>query len=468
MPEEIRWISAATEGRIERVHLQPGSPVSPSTILVDLSNAELERDALDAEWQLKASQAELANVRVGLQRDLMDQQAEAARVQSDYRQAVLQAETNQGLFKEGLLAEITLKLSNVRAEELATRNEIEKKRIAIASDAARAQIEAQQARVEQLRALSNLKRSQLDALRVRAGLTGVLREVPVQIGQRVAAGTILARVVQPERLKAELRIAETQVRDVLIGQPASIDTRNGLVAGHVSRVDVLADVSRPLREGERQAWQRIIRVLGHELNNSLTPIHSIATSLRGLLSRPNPPSDWREDMEGGLGVIASRAEALFRFTGGYAQLARLPPPRFERLDLGALVARVASLETRLPVHVRSGPSLSIAADPDQLEQLLINLLRNAVDAALETSGGVEAGWKRLPGRPAQVSIWVSDDGPGLTRTDNLFVPFFTTKPGGSGIGLVLSREIAEAHGGSLSLSNRRGQRGCRAELRLPL
>ena len=126
------------------------------------------------------------------------------------------------------------------------------------------------------------------------------------------------------------------------------------------------------------------------------------------------------------------------------------------------------LETRLPVQVRSGPPLTLAADPDQLEQLLINLLRNAVDAALETAGGVEAGWKRLPGRPAQVSIWVTDDGPGLTRTENLFVPFFTTKPGGSGIGLVLSRQIAEAHGGSLSLSNRRGQRGCRAELRLPL
>jgi signal transduction histidine kinase len=166
-------------------------------------------------------------------------------------------------------------------------------------------------------------------------------------------------------------------------------------------------------------------------------------------------------------VIASRAEALSRFTGAYARLAKLPPPRFARVDLDALVRGVAELETRLPVRV-SGPPLLLSADPDQLEQLLINLVRNAVDAALETRGGVSVSWDRTNGRPAHVLLRVEDEGPGLTRTENLFVPFFTTKPGGSGIGLVLSRQIAEAHGGTLTLENRSGGRGCAAELRLPL
>ena len=231
---------------------------------------------------------------------------------------------------------------------------------------------------------------------------------------------------------------------------------------------VLADVSRPLREEERQAWQRLIRVLGHELNNSLAPIKSIAGSLSGLLGNETPPADWREDAGRGLAVIASRAEGLSRFTGAYARLAKLPPPRFERVELAALVARVAELETRLPVRIDPGPPLSLSADPDQLEQLLINLVRNAADAALETRGGVAVGWERINGKPAQVVLRVEDEGPGLTRTENLFVPFFTTKPGGSGIGLVLSRQIAEAHGGTLALENRRGARGCEAELRLPL
>lgn len=237
VPEDIRWISAATDGRVERVLLKPGSAVQSSTVLVELSNPELEKDALDAEWQLKASQAELANVKVRIQRDLMDQQASAATVQSDFHQAQLQAETNEGLFKEGLLAEITMKLSKVRAEELATRNEIEKKRLAIAADASKAQVDAQAAKVEQLRALSQLRRSQLESLKVRAGNAGVLQELPLQVGQRVTPGTTIARVVQPERLKAELKIAETQAKDVVIGESASIDTRNGVVPGHVSRVD---------------------------------------------------------------------------------------------------------------------------------------------------------------------------------------------------------------------------------------
>jgi HlyD family secretion protein len=237
VPEEIRWIPAQTDGRVERVLVKPGSPVDPSTVLVELSNPELARDALDAEWQVKAAQAELENVKVKLRRDLMDQQASAATLQSDLHQAQLQAETNEGLYKEGLVAQLTLKLSQVKAQELATRNEIEKQRLASVSDAAKAQTDAQVAKVEQLRALWQLKRSQLEALKVRAGAHGVLQELPVQVGQRVTAGSNLARVVQPEKLKAELKIAETQARDVQIGQPASIDTRNGVVAGRVSRVD---------------------------------------------------------------------------------------------------------------------------------------------------------------------------------------------------------------------------------------
>jgi len=234
------------------------------------------------------------------------------------------------------------------------------------------------------------------------------------------------------------------------------------------RLLVLADVSRPLREEERQAWRRLIRVLGHELNNSLAPIQSLAESLRGLLAQREPPPDWREDMRQGLAVIASRSESLSRFTSAYAKLARLPPPRPERVDVGALLGRVIGLETRLPVRLCPGPEASLLADPDQLEQVLINLVRNAVDASLESSGNVEAGWRRLQGASPRLEIWIRDEGPGLSSTANLFVPFFTTKPGGSGIGLVLSRQIAEAHGGSLTLENRADRQGCRASFVLPL
>ncbi len=238
--EGIRVISTATDGRIERLLVQPGAVVNPDTVLLTLSNPELERDALDAQWQLKAAQAEAANVRVRLQRDLMDQQATAASVESDYHQAQLQAEANEGMFRDGLVAGLTLKLSKVRAEELETRNEIEKKRLGVYADSARAQSDVQEARVEQLRALANLKRSQVDGLSVRAGIAGVLQELPVQVGQRVTPGTALARVVQPDHLKAQLKIAETQAKDIEVGQAASIDTRNGIVTGRVSRVDPAA------------------------------------------------------------------------------------------------------------------------------------------------------------------------------------------------------------------------------------
>lgn len=228
---------------------------------------------------------------------------------------------------------------------------------------------------------------------------------------------------------------------------------------------VMTDVSRSLRDEERQAWQRLIRVIGHEINNSLAPIKSIAHSLERLVIRDPRPADWDSDMRDGLQVIASRADALSRFTAAYAQLARLPAPAIEPVDLSPLVARVAGLEQRLAVRLDGGPDVTIPADAAQLEQLLINLVRNAVDAALVTGGSVRVSWGQADSR---LRIWVDDEGPGVSNPANLFVPFFTTKPGGSGIGLVLCRQIAEAHGGSLTLENRQPGPGCRAELVLPL
>jgi len=235
--------------------------------------------------------------------------------------------------------------------------------------------------------------------------------------------------------------------------------------GQQHQLLVLTDLSQALREEERTAWQRLLRVLGHELNNSLAPIKSVAGSLAALMGREPEPPDWRDDMQRGLAVISSRADSLARFVESYSKLARLPPPRLEPLKVGALVSRVASLETRLPVNVVPGPELVVQGDDVQLEQLLINLVRNAVDASMETRGRVDVGWQQKNG---QVEVWVRDEGPGLASTANLFVPFFTTKAQGSGIGLVLSRQIAEAHGGTLTLENRQQLRGCEARLRLPL
>jgi nitrogen fixation/metabolism regulation signal transduction histidine kinase len=238
--------------------------------------------------------------------------------------------------------------------------------------------------------------------------------------------------------------------------------------GEPHRLLVLADVSRALRDEERQAWQRLIRVVGHEMNNSLAPIRSIAQSLRSLLEVERLPDDWRDDARSGLGVIASRSESLNRFMDAYARLARLPPPRLAPVAVGPLVERVAGLETRRRVAVEGGPAVLVEADADQLEQLLINLTRNAVDAAAETGGEVALGWRVLRSPQPRVEIRVVDGGPGLPPSTNLFVPFFTTKPQGSGIGLVLCRQIAEAHGGTLVLENRRGAAGCVARLGLPL
>ncbi len=231
------------------------------------------------------------------------------------------------------------------------------------------------------------------------------------------------------------------------------------------RLLVIADLSRALRAEERSAWQRLVRVLGHEINNSLAPIKSIAGSLRSLTARPVRPTDWENDLRSGLEVIEGRSEALGRFMGAYARLARLPQPELGSVEVATWVRRVAALETRIVVSVRPGPDVVVTADGDQLDQLLINIVRNAADAALETGGGVEVSWRTAAG---VLELTVEDEGPGLPDPGNLFVPFFTTKSSGSGIGLVLSRQIAEAHGGALTLEPRSGRRGARAALRLPL
>lgn len=237
VPEEIRWIPATTQGRVERILVKPGAEVKADTVLIELTNPEAEQAAIEATSQLKAAEAEYISLRVQLERRFLDQKATAATVQADFSQAKLQAEVNEELAKQGLISQLNLKVSKVRAEEMATRNSIEEKRLSITSEEVKAQLAVQQERVSQMRALAALRRSQVADLLVRASIDGVLQQMPVEVGQSVTPGTNLARVSDPRRLKAEIRVAETQVKDVGIGQRVSVDTRNGIIPGVVSRID---------------------------------------------------------------------------------------------------------------------------------------------------------------------------------------------------------------------------------------
>ncbi|HLY60128.1 MAG TPA: HlyD family efflux transporter periplasmic adaptor subunit [Terriglobia bacterium] len=238
VPVEIRWIPAATDGRIDKLVVLPGSkPVKADTILVEMSNPELQQSAVDAEYQMKAAQADYNSLKVKLETTLLDQKSVAATVGADYRQAKLQAEVDSKLAENGLISNLTVQLDNVKADSLNTRNGIEQTRLSTDAASEQAQLDAQQAKIDQLRALYELKKSQVELLHVRAGIDGVLQLLPVEVGQRVTAGTNIARVSQPTKLKAEVKIAETQVKDVVEGQKASIDTHNGIIPGHVIRKD---------------------------------------------------------------------------------------------------------------------------------------------------------------------------------------------------------------------------------------
>jgi len=260
VPEDIRWIPAQTDSRVERILLHPGALVQPGNVILELSNPELQRDVLDSEYQLKAAQADYENLKVQLNSELLNQKSAAATLRSDYEQAKIQHEVDEKLRAEGLSSTVTEQLSKVREQQLAIRLQLEEDRTANAADSAKARLMAQQSHVDQQRALYDLKRSELDALHVRAGIQGVLQVVPVEVGQHVTPGTNLARVADPKHLKAEIKIAETQAKDVTIGQPAAIDTRNGIVQGRVSRVDpsvqngtvtVDVQISDPLPQGAR-------------------------------------------------------------------------------------------------------------------------------------------------------------------------------------------------------------------------
>lgn len=340
-----------------------------------------------------------------------------------------------------------------------------------------------------------LREQRLGALEANALLRTVMEELDAAVfaldeQQRLrlanrAAESLLGRPVEQllDRTATELGLAEC-FRGEMTGTlsltfPGALG-RFGVrrtsfrQAGRSHQLLVLNDLSRALRDEERQAWQRLVRVMGHEINNSLAPIKSLAGSLESLMDRQPLPEDWRQDMVHGLGVISARAESLTRFMEAYAKLAKLPPPRMATVELGRLLERLIALESRVAIRWDRNTTVELLADPDQLEQLLINLLRNATEATLEASshgsesnasvGDIEVQIHRLAN---EVEILIIDSGPGLANPSNVFVPFFTTKPNGSGIGLTLSRQIAENHGGSLQLENRGQLPGCVARIRLP-
>ncbi|MGQ0713130.1 MAG: sensor histidine kinase [Gemmatimonadaceae bacterium] len=336
-----------------------------------------------------------------------------------------------------------------------------------------------------------LRDQRLGALEATALLRKVMEEVDVAVFAFDEEGTL--RLVnragerfvgQPWERLVGRRAAEVGLSTLLEGEPRRV-VDAFLPAGERARPQgrveirrtafrqsglphqlvVVSDLTRALRDEERQAWQRLVRVLGHEINNSLAPIRSIAASLQDVIRKSPRPDDWVDDVVRGLGVIGGRSEALARFMTSYTRLARLPRPRFGPIEVRDWVHRVAELEKRGRVEVRDGPALRIQADGDQLDQLLINLVRNAVDAALETDGGVRVAWER---HGDTLEVRVVDEGPGIAHSANLFVPFYTTKADGTGIGLALSRQIAEAHGGTLTLRNREDAQGAEARLMLPI
>ncbi|MEX0322412.1 MAG: PAS domain-containing sensor histidine kinase [Puniceicoccaceae bacterium] len=252
-------------------------------------------------------------------------------------------------------------------------------------------------------------------------------------------------------------------------RPGRFTVRKGSyrVGGEPHELLILIDVSRNLREEELLAWKRLIRVLGHELNNSMTPIRSLAESLQRVADTTNPQDEDREDLREGLEIIRQRADGLSRFVHEYARLAKLPPPKLKKVELKPLVRRIASLYDETPVKIdrENSPDITIDADPDQIEQALLNLVKNGVEAARETNGFVKVCWRP---QGDTLVLHVEDNGTGIANPDNLFIPFFSTKQGGSGIGLTLSRQIIEGHDGSLDLFNREDESGCCAAVVLPL
>jgi two-component system nitrogen regulation sensor histidine kinase NtrY len=334
-----------------------------------------------------------------------------------------------------------------------------------------------------------LREQRLGAIEATALLRRVMAEIDVAVFAFDSAGRLRLVNQRGERL---LGVATER----LIGQPAEAlglaaclngetpriidvafpggsgrwELRRGtfLERGMPQQLVVLSDLTRTLREEERQAWQRLVQVLRHEVNNSLAPIHSLAQSLAGLLDKEPKAEDWEQDLREGLGVIADRSKSLNRFMSAYMRLTRLPKPNRQPVRIEEWVRRVVALETRLPVSIGDGPDVTIQADAAQLDQMLINVVANAVEAALETGGGVRVSWQPAEGGGDSVELCVDDEGPGVSNPSNLFVPFYTTKPQGTGIGLVLSRQIAEAHGGSVTLQPAPTDRGSRAVIRLPI
>jgi two-component system nitrogen regulation sensor histidine kinase NtrY len=340
--------------------------------------------------------------------------------------------------------------------------------------------------MKEINSLGNtLQRQRSEAVESTALLTSVMGAIDVAVfafdmdEKLVLANPAAERLLNKPGLQMVGRdAASLRLQSYLTGEtPRLIDSAFGAGSGRLElrrstfyrdgkphQLLVFADLSRALREEQQLAWQRIVRVLSHEINNSLTPIKSIAHSIKRMISRiPDVPR--AAEIQDGLNLIETRSGALGRFLRQYAQLAKLPKPQERPIQILPLARRIAELENRLPIQVRASSDVQVEADPDQLEQLLINIVRNAVDATVETGGQVWIDWSKVDGF---LQLTVEDEGPGLPETSNLFVPFFTTKPQGSGIGLALSRQIAEAHGGTLGLENRTGAKGCRATLRIPL